>query len=108
MGLKVEKTVQEDVHTVAVHGEVDLYSSPKLREAVLSASLAATHSVRVDLSAVTYMDSSGVATLVEALRACNGRSIPFVLQAPSHAVMKVLQLSRLDAVFSIEGHCEDA
>ena len=48
------------------------------------------------------MDSSGVATLVEGLRATSGTDASFVLVTPSHAVMKVLQLSRLDSVFDIE------
>jgi anti-anti-sigma regulatory factor len=46
------------------------------------------------------MDSSGVATLVEGLQAAGGAS-SFLLLAPSQSVMKVLQLSRLDSVFSI-------
>lgn len=87
---------------IAAQGEVDLGSAPKLREAILKAVKTAKAQVGVDLSGVAYMDSSGVATLVEGLKACREPGKAFVLVAPSQPVMKVLQLSRLDAVFTIK------
>lgn len=86
---------------IAVEGDVDLYSSPELRKAVMKAVKRAEDAVAVDLQAVTYMDSSGVATLVEGLRAAKKRDLGFVLVAPSQAVMKVLELARLDSVFEV-------
>ena len=87
---------------VRAEGEVDLYSSPALRKAVLDAVAQAESGVRVVLSQVAYMDSSGVATLVEGLRAARDAGKSFSLSAPSGPVMKVLQLARLDAIFTIE------
>ena len=86
---------------IRARGEVDLYSSPKLREQILKAAGKTAEVVGVDLGAVAYMDSSGVATLVEGLKETGGKKKKFALVAPSQAVMKVLQLSRLDAVFDI-------
>lgn len=83
------------------NGEVDLYSSPQLREALLKAIGSGAKQVGLDLSSVGYMDSSGVATLVEALKGCNEKGAQFVIVAPSNAVTKVLQLARLDTVFDI-------
>ena len=54
-------------HIIEVKGEVDLNSSPQLRKAVL-AGIERKPQVAVDLGAAQYMDSSGVATLVEALK----------------------------------------
>ena len=87
-------------------GEVDLYSSPQLREALLGMIQKAPADSAVDLREVPYMDSSGVATLVEALKAAHQRKRQFFLLAPSPPVLKVLQLSRLDSVFSIEAQAE--
>ena len=84
-----------------VQGEVDLYSSPELRNAVLKAVGKAEHGLALDLSEVPYMDSSGVATLVEGLKACKSKKKSFALLSPSQSVMKVLQLARLDTVFDI-------
>ncbi len=83
-------------------GEVDLYSSPQLRDALLKAISQANNEVHVDLGGVRYMDSSGVAVLVEGLKAAGKKNLTYKLVAPSQPVLKVLQLSRLDRVFTIE------
>lgn len=101
MGLQIDKKEQDGKWVISVAGEVDLYSSPELREAITKALPKAQKAVAVDLSNVSYMDSSGVATLIEGLRSAASRNVEFALVAPSQAVMKVLQLSRLDSVFTI-------
>lgn len=101
MALKIDKKEQNGGWLIEVAGEVDLYTSPELRSAVNKVVPKANARLGVDLMNVPYMDSSGVATLVEALRLCNAKNMEFVLVSPSQAVMKVLQLSRLDSVFSI-------
>ncbi|MDX9972117.1 MAG: STAS domain-containing protein [FCB group bacterium] len=101
MPLQIDKENSSDRYVVSVHGEVDLYSSPELREVLTGNLPSGVGSVCVDLSGVPYMDSSGVATLVEGLRAAKAASVTFVVVAPSAQVRKVLELSRLDSVFEI-------
>ena len=100
MGLEIEIRDEGEWRIIATRGEVDLSSSPELRKAVLEA-VADAGSISVDLSGAAYMDSSGVATLVEGLKAASERNQAFVLLKPSKAVMKVLELSRLDSFFDI-------
>ena len=102
MGLTLDQVKEADRIIIRVCGEVDLYSSPVLREAILKGISSGSGTVSVDLREVLYMDSSGVATLVEGLKASGKKGAAFVLLSPSEAVMKVLQLSRLDAVFEIK------
>jgi anti-sigma B factor antagonist len=102
MALEVKHEEREGKHIIRAEGEVDLYSSPVLREVLLKAIPHATQGVCVDLSAVAYMDSSGVATLVEGLKAASKAAIAFVLATPSPPVMRVLELSRLNTVFTIQ------
>jgi anti-sigma B factor antagonist len=101
MELDIETVERDGASLITVTGDVDLYTSPRMRAAVMKAIPQAKGPVAVDLRAVAYMDSSGVATLIEGLRAANQKNVTFVLLAPSPPVMKVLQLSRLDAVFDI-------
>lgn len=101
MSLEIDVHQDDSVCRIAVRGEIDLYSSPKLREAVTKAT-GGCRTLGIDLSEVAYMDSSGVATLVEGLRACKKHDARFVLLKPSPNVLKVLQLARLDAVFEIQ------
>jgi anti-sigma B factor antagonist len=61
----------------------------------------------VDLSAVSYIDSSGVANLVEAFQLSRQRGTGFALASVSPAALRVLQLARLDEVFTIHASLED-
>jgi len=101
MAIKIDRIESNGALTFAVEGEVDLYTSPDLRAAILNAAPPANGVLAVDLRGVSYMDSSGVATLVEGLKSAGQKKASFVLMSPSPSVMKVLQLSRLDAVFEI-------
>jgi len=101
MALELESVDLDGDCVIKAVGEVDLYSSPRLREVILKSIPVVQRAVGVDLSQVAYMDSSGVATLVEGLKASGKSDKTFVLLNPSPSVMKVLQLSRLDAVFTI-------
>lgn len=101
MALELATDVQGACAVIRVHGEVDLYASPQLRAAILKAVQDSSEGVHVDLSHVAYMDSSGVATLVEGLKAAGQAKTLFVILDPSPPVRKVLQLSKLDTIFAI-------
>lgn len=85
---------------LGLSGEVDLSTTPEVRQLIL-AQLGAKHDLAVDLSGVTYIDSSGVASLVEGYQKAKGDGLRFGLVKVSDSAMKVLQLARLDQVFSI-------
>lgn len=92
---------------VVLSGDVDLQSSPKVRKALLQC-LSDRRDVLVDLGAVTYIDSSGVASLVEAFQTARKNGTRFGLVGVSAAAMRVLQLARLDRVFAIHASLDDA
>ena len=85
---------------VRLSGEVDLSWSAQVRQAVLAA-LADSEHVAVHLGAVQYIDSSGIAALVEGFQNARGRGQRFVLVAVSAPVKAVLKLARLDRVFEL-------
>jgi anti-sigma B factor antagonist len=81
-------------------GEVDLHYSPKLRESIL-ASLKAGKPLLIDLSGVSYIDSSGIASLVEGFQTAKSASLQYGLLNISKTAMQVLTLTRLDKIFSL-------
>lgn len=85
---------------VTLRGEIDLQNSPDLRKELL-AWLAEGQDVVVDLSGVDYIDSSGIACLVEAYQTARHQGGNFSLAAISPAALRVLKLARLDEVFVI-------
>ena len=92
---------------VALSGEVDLQHSPRLRK-VLMDLLQLKRTVIVDMSAVAYIDSSGIASLVEAYQTARRQTGRFTLAAISAPAMRVLQLARLDRVFDIAASVDAA
>ena len=92
---------------VAFEGDVDLETSPVARKVLLDC-LNRKRPIVVDMSAVSYIDSSGVASLVEAFQGARKAGLTFVLASVSEAAMRVLQLARLDKVFTIRGTVADA
>jgi anti-sigma B factor antagonist len=87
--------------TLYVQGDVDLSNSSELRKTILSA-LKTSPRVAVDLADVTYIDSSGIAALVEGLQYANNHNKTFRLTRLSSHVQSIIELARLDQVFTIE------
>lgn len=85
---------------VALEGEIDLEQAGAVRRALLD-SLKNGRNVLVDLSKVTYIDSSGIASLVEGLQVAKKQKSELALVAVSQRVRRVLELARLDKVFQI-------
>jgi anti-sigma B factor antagonist len=94
------ETPVSDPSIVHLQGSVDLEHAPDVRKRLLAA-VALGHNVLVDLSAATYIDSSGIACLVEALQKARGNGHELSLVAISTQARRVLELARLDMVFLI-------
>lgn len=96
-----------DTTIVSLAGEIDLENSPKVRSILLE-SVGKKRGVLVEMSSVSYIDSSGVASLVEAFQSARRGSTSFALVAVSDAAMRVLELARLDRVFAIHASLTEA
>lgn len=83
------------VHIVALHGELDIASADGLADALVEA---AGSAVVVDLSGLTFMDSSGIAALVFARSRILAKGLgEFVVTRPREIVRKTLEIVGLDA-----------
>jgi anti-sigma B factor antagonist len=91
---------------IMLSGDVDLQYSPDAREQILKY-LNSGHHVMVDLSEVKYIDSSGVASLVEGYQVAKSKNLQFGLLGVSETALQVLQLARLDQVFPIYQTIDD-
>jgi anti-sigma B factor antagonist len=104
----MDTNVREEngVSIVSVTGDVDLESSPVARKTLLDC-VGGSKLILVDLSAVDYIDSSGVASLVECFQAARGSGNGFALVSVSEAALRVLKLARLDKIFTIYATVEE-
>jgi anti-sigma B factor antagonist len=104
--MDMERTMAASTRTVGeitivdLVGQIDLGSSPALRKTLLN-TLKTTNHMAINLGGVSYIDSSGIATLVEALRAGQDAKKRLVLYGVGGAVLQVLQLTRLTGIFEI-------
>ena len=86
--------------TVAVTGRVTVDSSPKLRTALLELFGRGTAAVAViDLSGVSYLDVSGLATLLEALKAARQHSVTLRVTGISGRARTLAEIAQLDTIF---------
>ncbi len=85
----------------SVAGEVDAHSSESFATALVAAGEQAT-AVKIDLSGVTFMDSSGLRVLVAAQQRAEAGGPTLVLRSPSRQIVRLLDLAGLTENFEID------
>ena len=102
MELKVSSRSEGDRVVVALSGEIDLYTAPRLQSR-LASELNVDHPVRlvVDMSGVDFCDSTGMNVLLAAHRRAREDGGDLQLAAPRSAIRKVLQVTGLESVFTV-------
>lgn len=105
--MKVATRQQSGNTIVDVSGDIDMGTSPGLRKLLLE-SLSKTPRLVVNFSNVRYIDSSGIASLVEVLMKARNSQKRLILYGLNKTVQEVLQLTRLTSVFEIRKTEEEA
>ncbi len=91
---------------VQVRGEVDVATKDQLWS-VLEQAAEASPTVVVDLSGTTFMDASGLATLLRTLHRLERRQGSLVLRSPQPPVRRLLAFTEIDALVTVEEHAPD-
>jgi anti-sigma B factor antagonist len=99
--LAIELIHLDGVAVLALRGEIDISTAPRLREAVQHA-IESGVPIVLDMAEVTFMDSSGISTLVETAGVSRGLSSRVQIQRPSNQVRRILSLTGLADVFQLE------
>jgi len=98
--MEYEITEEGELAIITLKGEIDLEYSAQAREIMLKA-ITDFRSVLVDLSGVSMVDSSGIASMLEGYQTARKRGKDFILVAVGSSVMRVLKLARLETIFDI-------
>jgi anti-sigma B factor antagonist len=103
------KTMPDERYPVVqLKGDVDLRTSPDLRENLLQLIKQRPERLILDLAGVGYMDSSGVGTMVELKRRIERRGGELVLAGLQPRVRSLLEITRLDQFFTIASSVDEA
>ncbi len=86
---------------VCVHGELDLATASRLRQALLGAAGDGPADLVVDLSGVTFVDATGLGALLRAAEAVRVAGGELRLASPSRMLRVMLRLLELEAVLPI-------
>lgn len=107
LGLEVDEG--REPHTVlAVRGEVDVYTAPRLREKLVELVSQGKHQVVVDLEGVDFLDSTGLGVLVGGLKRLRSHDGDLSLVCTQPRILKVFEITGLTKVFSIFGSVDEA
>jgi anti-sigma B factor antagonist len=94
--------VEENGAVTVVHltGELDLYNAHVVRDALAEATAGSPERLVVDLSGVTFIDSTALSVLIDARKALANRR-GFLLSTPGIETRRALEVSGLDKHFSV-------
>jgi len=102
-----EDTPSQGPWTVAIRGEIDLYTAPALREA-FDRAVSAGKEVVLDLSGTEFIDSTGLGVLVDGHRRLQEAGGRLVVVSTHPAIARTLEITVLDRVLELTGTVDEA
>lgn len=106
--MKIQATSQGDIQVIELEGELDFHSSPELRSRLGELTNKQAAKILIDLKKVDYMDSSGIATFVEAFQKTKRYSGRLILAELTPTVRGVFEIAKLESIFEIAGSVKEA
>jgi anti-sigma B factor antagonist len=106
--MEIEIKDYQGMKVMALSGEIDMYSSPALREEMMGLIDKRVTPLLIDFKGVPYIDSSGIATFGEGLKRMMSYGGRLKLIGLLEGVKEIFSFSKLDKVFEIYGSFEDA
>ena len=106
--MQARDTDADGVHVVELQGEIDLARSPELRRVLENLAVMKCPALALDFSGVTFIDSSGLATIVEYCRKAAEFGGKFAIFGLTERVRTVFEIVRLDELFGVYENLEQA
>ena len=108
MDLRLDVSERDGWAVLAVGGEVDVATAPRLREKLIELVNGGRHRIVVDLGAVEFLDSTGLGVLVGALKRVRTHDGDLYLVCTEQRILKVFEITGLTKVFSIHNSVDAA
>ena len=108
MDLRLDVTERDGVAVLAVHGEVDVSTAPRLRQQLVELASGGHDRAVVDLEAVDFLDSTGLGVLVSGLKRFRTLGGDLLLVCTQQRILKVFEITGLTRVFGIHDSVDAA
>ena len=106
--MKINEKQKSEVHIFELTGELDFHTSPHLRDRLHEVVSKKIPKIVVNLKKVSYIDSSGLATFVEAFQKIKRYNGKLILAELAPSVRSVFEIAKLDSVFLLAGSEDEA
>jgi anti-sigma B factor antagonist len=103
-----DESLNESTHLIAVRGEVHVSTAPEFSERLNEAIATGKTGVVIDMSAVEFIDSTGLSVLLNALRRVPRQQGRLALVVSNPTVLRLFEITRLDSTFDIAPTREEA
>lgn len=101
MNLQIEVKEKNNISVLVLNGEIDVYTSPKLKEKIVELIEEGKNSLIINLQDVSYIDSTGLGVLVGALRRCKEKEGEVYLIYSSPRLKRIFEITGLNNSFKI-------
>ena len=108
MELALTARTEGDVEIIEVGGEIDVYTAPRLREAIVTAVDAGHTRLVIDVRKVDFLDSTGLGVLVGALKRVRADGGSLDIVCTQERILKIFEITGLDKVFGLHATVEEA
>ncbi|TSB45853.1 STAS domain-containing protein [Alkalicoccobacillus porphyridii] len=108
MNLDIQVEENGNQKNVLLSGEIDTYTAPKLREALIPLAEASGSQLIIDLSEVQYIDSTGLGIFVGVLKATDTNGGSLTLTGMTERIKRLFVITGLDEVITIVDRREEA
>ncbi len=108
MDLSVDTRTEGEHTVVAAKGEIDVYTAPRLRTALLDLVDAGRYHLVVDVEGVEFLDSTGLGVLVGGLKRVRAHDGSLQIVCTHERLLKIFRITGLTTVFDIHDSVEDA
>ena len=108
MDLALETREVDGRTIVAIGGEIDVYTAPRLRESITDLVAAGRYDLMIDMEKVEFLDSTGLGVLVGGLKKVRAHDGSFELICNEDRLLKIFKITGLSKVFTIHPSADEA
>jgi anti-sigma B factor antagonist len=108
MDLDVEITDRDGAHVLTLRGEIDVYTAPRLRQAIVDLVENGAGHIVVDMTKVEFLDSTGLGVLVEGLKRVRTHEGVMSVVATQDKILKIFDITGLNKAFPMYATVDEA